>query len=762
MAEIFNEPKSGLLAQAQHYWHVIMKWKWTALTVFLTVVAVATMYSFLVDPVFTASGSVWVEDKANILPFEDVESFGTGSNIEGHRRLLQSRTLAAAIIDKLKLYENPDFAGKPDKDGKAVDPTDPIFREVLIKRFIESVSVSSAQTDASGYERTQLVDVKFSNRNPKLATEILNALFEGYIDMLVRKRYAASEMATEFLNTQIAELRTAIEQKEKELNQYGSEKDILPLTAAEAPTVTRIEEVYTALTAATIEKIGKLTAYNQLKAAPLGEIPDAPNGSLIQTLREQYIILSRQYAARLATVRPEYPEMQRLKTELDSATEALQNETQNLIRNAYNDYQTAFSKEQSLQRLLNDLKTESYKANSSSVVYNSLRIELDNKKALLEALSRRQSETDVSSRLKGLEALNVWIVDKADYPLSPAYPNKRKNVLLGIIFGLTGGIGLALGLEYLNHTVKTSKDVATSLGVPTLGSIPAFEAEARPKGPTAEFARIIAILRGHSEKKEAKPSRRLESRPVQLLEPSGPSGEPINKDTRKSRIELIALREPHSIQAESYRSIRTTLLVSSPPGKIKTVLFTSPLAKEGKSVTISNLGITLAEASRRVVIVDSDLRKPKQARIFWTHASSGPGLSRYLSGNIEPEEIVKPTEVQNLQLITSGPLPANPIELLTSEKMDSLVAYLKRSFDFVLFDTPPLLAVSDALAMGPMADAIILVARGGQTPIPALKQAKQKLDAHKLKCLGVILNGVDLLEQDGYYAKQYYHYSKPE
>jgi capsular exopolysaccharide synthesis family protein len=137
-------------------------------------------------------------------------------------------------------------------------------------------------------------------------------------------------------------------------------------------------------------------------------------------------------------------------------------------------------------------------------------------------------------------------------------------------------------------------------------------------------------------------------------------------------------------------------------------------------------------------------------------------LSRFLSSHIEPADIVKPTGIPNLQLITSGPLPANPIELLTSEKMDTLVAYLKRSFDFILFDTPPLLAVSDALAMGPMADAIILVARGGQTPIQALRQAKQKLDAHKLKCLGVILNSVDLLEQDGYYARQYYHYSKPE
>ena len=754
--EFPKEPQTGLLAQAQHYWHVILKWKWTAVTFFTLAVAAATIYSFSVPPIYVASGSIWIEDDPKILPFEEVQPFNAGTALTSQARLLRSRTLASDIIDKLKLYENPNFVGKP-KEGQAPpDPADPIFREILIQNFLSNISVSTIERGS------RLVDVQFSSRSPKLAANILNALFDGYIDMIVNKRYAASEQATTFLNTQITGLRTEIEEKERELNKYGSEKDILPLTAAEAPTVSRIGEVNSALTAATLDRVNKLNAYNQLKAAPLGEIPNAPEGSLIQRLREQYINLSREYATRLATVRPEFPAMQRLKSELDSATEALQNETLNLIRNAYNDYQNAFSKEQSLQQLLNTQKNAAYRANSNSVVYNSLRIELDNKKSLLESLSKRQSETDVSSRLKGLEALNVWIVDKADYPLSPAFPNKRKNVLMGFLFGLAGGIGLALGLEYLNHTVKTSKDITNSIGVPTLGTIPAFEAEAKPKGPIAEFAKIFSMLRGKGERKEARISRRDDDRSIRLLEPNGPAGEPVNNGSRRSKIDLIASREPRSIQAESYRSIRTTLLVSSPPGKIKTILFTSPLAKEGKSSTVSNMGITLAEAGKRVVIIDSDLRKPKQARIFWTHAGSGPGLSRFLSGNIEPEDVVKPTEIQNLQLITSGPLPANPIELLTSERMDSLVAYLKRSFDFVLFDTPPLLAVSDALAMGPMADAIILVARGGLTPIPALKQAKQKLDAHKLKCLGVILNGVDLLEQDGYYAKQYYHYSKPE
>ena len=250
--EIAKEPQAGLLAQVQHYWHILLKWKWTAVLFFLAVVGAATIYSFIVTPVYTASGTVWIEDDPNILPFEDVQSFGVRApSLGSHARLLQSRTLASDTIDKLKLYENPDFAGKPKKGEPPPDPADPIFREMLVQRFLGNISVSAERA-------TQLVDVSFSNRNPKLAADILNALFDGYIEMIVKKRYSASEQATEFLNTQIAELRTEIEKQERELNQYGSEKDILPLSTAEAPTVARIGEVNRALTDATLDRVNKL------------------------------------------------------------------------------------------------------------------------------------------------------------------------------------------------------------------------------------------------------------------------------------------------------------------------------------------------------------------------------------------------------------------------------------------------------------------------------------------------------------------------
>lgn len=740
------ETKNGPMAQVHHYWHIVLRWKWTALIFFFLVVTGATLFSFLITPIYTASGSIWIEDELNILPFEELQTVGAGSNLQSHARLLQSRTLATEIIEQFKLYDNPEFVGMSAELIKSNDPSDPIFRNKLIERFLKSISIGPI-------DRNSLMDVNFSNQNPSLAAELLNAIFDEYIDMLVRKRFLASEKATEFLDAQIATLRTEIDEREKKLNEYGSEEDILPLTVTETPSITKIAEFNKALTEATLNRINTLNYYNQIKSATLGIISDKTIGSLIQDLRMQYLTLSREYSRKLDTLRPEFPEMRRLKSELDETKDALEKETQSHIKAAYSDYLSALSKEESLQKLLDEQKNLAFNNNSKSILYYSLRSELDNKKSLLEILSKRQSETDVSSQLDGLEAINVWIVDKAIPPLDPVFPKKRKIILIALLIGLMGGVGLAIGIEYLDQTVKTSRDIEVSTGLSILGCIPPVDMGKKSKGIRSEFKRIISLIsRGGSRKVLNKKSTQQKS---DLKHP-----EIDDKRHPKNRIELIASSKPQSIQSENYRSIRTSMLISFPPRKIKTILLTSPLASEGKSSTISNLGITLAEVDKQVVIVDSDFRKPNQSQIFGLE--SGPSLNQFLSSQAYLKNIIMPTQIPNLYIIHCQPVSGSPIGLLTSDRMDNLIANLREVFDYVLIDTPPILAVSDALALGPMVDGVILLARGGHTPKQALKQAKQKLDAHNIKCIGAILNGVNLVEQDGYYAKQYLHYYKSD
>ena len=242
-------------------------------------------------------------------------------------------------------------------------------------------------------------------------------------------------------------------------------------------------------------------------------------------------------------------------------------------------------------------------------------------------------------------------------------------------------------------------------------------------------------------------------------------GEPgISKDTEKieeempeiKSIELITHFSPESNISENYRSIRTTLLLSSADSKLKYLVVSSPLPEEGKTATNANLAVTFAQAGKKVLIVDADLRKPRQHRIF--KIKNINGLTNYLSGDVELKQLVKATQVSNLWLINSGPVPPNPVELLSSEKMAGLIDYLKQYFDYIFFDTPPLLPVSDAVVLGPKTDGLILVVWGGKTTRDALKRAKEKLDIHNIRCAGVIINNINLDEHDYYYMKHYYHY----
>ncbi len=221
-------------------------------------------------------------------------------------------------------------------------------------------------------------------------------------------------------------------------------------------------------------------------------------------------------------------------------------------------------------------------------------------------------------------------------------------------------------------------------------------------------------------------------------------------------IELITHFAPKASISENYRSIRTTLLLSAADSKLRNFVVTSALPQEGKTATLSNLAVTFAQTGKRVLIVDADLRKPRQHKIFGIKNLNG--LTNFLSAPTEIRLLVKPTGIPDLYLVNAGPVPPNPVDLLGSEKMGALIDNLKQYFDYILFDSPPLLPVSDAVVLGPKVDGVIIVAWGGKTSRDALRRAKEKLDTHQIKCAGVIINNISLDEHDYYYMKQYYHY----
>jgi capsular exopolysaccharide synthesis family protein len=720
-------------------WLIFLKRKWIVITTPLAALAVALLVSFLVTPMYTAEGQVLIEREPNILSFEDIlqiEPFND-DYYQTQYKLLQSRTLAEATIERMRLSENEAFAKalikgrkRPAEDLK----NDPLLRRAMIDHFLSRLRVSPVN-------KTRLVRASFSDPDPKLAAETLNTLFDAYIEMNVQKKYQATEQATGFLTNQIATLQAEIEGSERKLQEYGKEKNIIALSSTENTVVEKLGELNKALTEAQIDRVNKETYYNEIRLATPDYIPSALSNPLIQNLRQDYSRLYREYVTRSEKYLPGFPEIQSLKAQLETAKKAMEDETQALIKRAYSDFQAALTKEQALAAVFNAQRREAFQLNSNAIQYNSLLIQIQNHKSLLESLMKRKNETDVSSRLKDLRTSSIWIVDKAEIPSAPSSPNKRNNMILGLMIGLFAGLGLALLFESLDTTVKDSEDIKKYAGMPMLGMIPEFSKDGR-KTETKETP------------KGENPEPRQEAMPAWTaagLRESGPNG------GEQESMDLIVHFSPKSAFSEHYRSIRTTLLFSTMDEKMRALAVMSPLPQEGKTATLCNLAVALAQAGKRVLILDADLRKPRLHKVF--RVKNLNGLTKYLTTDLALEDLLRATPIPTLFLINSGPVPPNPLELLGSEKMAKLIAELRGRFDFILVDTPPMLPVSDALVLGARLDGAILVVRSGKTPQEALKRALEMMEAHKINGMGVILNGVRPRDFNDYYDRSYYKYS---
>ena len=727
----------------------ILRRKGTVLSVTLGVLVLGAFYTFIQKPVYTAKAQLLIEKEPNILSFEQVLQIESMRDdfYQTQYKLLSGRGLADTVIERLKLYENEEFVGRPDKRKKPIDPTDHVFREGLIDGFLGRLAVRPVRL-------TRLVETSFTARDPKLAAAAVNELTAAFIDLNINMKYAATEQATTFLSEQIKGLQTEIEQKEKELQGLEADANIVALSDTETTVIDRLSQLNKALTEAQVERSQKEATWNGLKNVGPDYVPEAISNPLIQRLREEYVRLKREYQKMEERFQPDYPELQRTKVELESARISLADETQNLVKGAYSEYQTALNRERSLEAEFNEQKGEAFKMNSSAVLYNGLKVEIQNKKTLLDSLLRRESETGVEARLKGLRTSNIRVVDRARVPVRPSSPNKKKNLILALLLGLGGGVGLAFLFDLLDNSVKTSEDVERYAGLPTLGVVPKFSLEGANKaysyGRRLRAGKAPAQLEAGTTKAEE-----IDTAAVEADAGAASFVAEVEKAEHPGSIELVPHFFPNSRLAESYRSIRTALLLSSADNPVKTVAVTSAMPGEGKTVSVANLAVTLAQSGKTVVVVDADLRRPRQHRLF--KVKNTYGLTTYLTDSVEIKDVVKSTEIPNLFLINAGPVPPNPAELLGSDRMARFIRMMADESDYVLFDLPPMLEISDALVLGAKVDGLVLVVHGDKTSREALRKAREKLDMLKVRTLGVIINNVTVPHHGAYYYKDYYH-----
>lgn len=635
--------------------------------------------------------------------------------------LLQSRGLAERVVKSLDLMEDPTFNPGAAREGKsATAEGDQAVLGTLADQIRGGLAVEPVRN-------TQLVQLTFRASSPEFAARAANAFAEAYIDMGVEDRFATAGKASTFLSSQIETLKQEIQDKETQLQAFSRRSDIVSMDPATNVTLKRLEALNSQFADAKKMRIQREAEYHETMNGPKGSMSDSLAGGVVSEQRGQILRLEREYESKLKTYKPDFPDMVALKAEIEKARqhlgEVVNEQVDKARNNALAAYQTSLRQEQEIGGELNTLKNEAINQNSAAVEYTNLKVEIQTRRDLLDELMRKQSETEVAVRLQDTRQSNIRIIDKALVPGGPFQPSLRKDVTYGMLLGLLFGIGCAVLIEFLDRTVKVPEEIERKLGLPTLAVIH----DITEGGKSYGYSAYGYGVEGEGEKarpggwREKREKRKAAS--TALLAPT--------------QIELVPHERPRTLVSESYRSLRTALQLSS-ARELKAVAVTSAVAGEGKTATASNLAVVLAQLGRQVLIVDCDLRKPRLHQVF--RVSNRFGLVNQLTATAEPDALFLPTEVPNLWVTPSGPIPPNPSELLASDRMREWLRSVRGRFDFVVLDTPPALAVTDATIVGLLADGVVLTLRSGKVTREEARLCRDRLRLAGIKILGAVLN----------------------
>jgi capsular exopolysaccharide synthesis family protein len=643
--------------------------------------------------------------------------------------LLQSRGLAERVVKSLDLMEDPSFnpgagAGRDSAHGPTAEDDQAVLGR-LADQIRGGLSVTPVRT-------TQLVQLSYSAASPEFAAKAANAFAESFIDLGVEDRYATAGKASTFLTTQIGKLKKEIEDKEARLQAFSRRSDIVSVDPQSNVNLQRFEAINGSFMEAKKSRMQKEAEYHEVMTAPRETVADSLSGGMVAEMRREQLNLEREYETRLKVYKPEFPEMVTLKSNIDKGQqhflEVIRDQVDKARSNAFAAYQTALRQEQSLESELNSLRSQAIDQNSAAVEITNLRVEIKTRRDLLDELMRKQSETDVAVRLQDTRESNVRIIDKALVPGGPFRPSLRQDLSYGLLLGLLAGIAIAVLIEFMDRTIKSPEEIERRLGLPPLAVI----------HDVAEIGKAY----GYAGYGYAYGDSPPEQRPARVRAARSAPEKRLDKQKKKDaaatpqQIELVPHERPRTLISESYRSLRTGLLLSS-ARELKVVAVTSAMAGEGKTATAANLAIVLAQLGRQVLIVDCDLRKPRLHQVF--HISNRVGLVNQLTQAAEPEAIF-PTEVPNLWIMPSGTIPPNPSELLSSDRMRDWLRVMRSRFDFVVLDTPPALAVTDATIVGRLVDGVVLTLRSGKVTREEARICRDRLRQAGIKILGAVLN----------------------
>lgn len=712
------------------------RWRWLVLGL-LGGLALGLVQYALTPREYRATTLIQIERRISV-PLQGgqdawLESYWNTEYYPTQYRLLASRGLAERVVMDLRLFEDPEF--HPGGIGEG-GPQEALVAG-LAGRVLGGLEINPLRN-------TMLVEISYRSVHPELAARIANGLAEAYIDWGIESRRETAGRASSFFAQQIESLKREIQEKENQLQAYGRRTDIVSLDPTTNVTLRKLQALNQDYINAVSERISKEARLRDLEALTVERAAEVLADPVVTAQRQELLEMEREYAVKLNLYKPDWPAMVELRARIDQVRKNLRNivaESLSTAREmARSEYQNTLRREQALSSELARVKAESRELSSVAVEYSNLQVEVSTRRAMLDELLRRQSETEVASRLQAQGESNVRIVDRALVPGAPFRPSLRRNLLFGSTGGMGVGLALILLIHYLDRTLKTQEEAERLLGIPVLATIPDVSSAGRRRSQV--YGRYgYGYGYGYGQRS----ARRSGEKKVAVA-----AGESGGAQDANLQIELLPLTRPRLAVAEAYRALRTALLLST-ARELRSLVVTSALPGEGKTSTALNLAVVLAQLGKRVLLVDADLRRPRIHDVF--RIVNRVGLVNFLTHSAEAEQVVFRTQVENLFLTPSGPIPPNPSELLSSERMEEFLSFVRKHFDFVVLDTAPTLAVSDGIVLGSRVDGALLCLFAGHVERREAKACRDRLVLGGVKLLGAVLNrhvGLSSSYQRGY------------
>ncbi len=688
------------------YLRTLYKWRKVAIASFILIVGTVAIASFVMTPVYRATVKILIEREApKVLTVQELLPADPMSTdfYQTQYRLLQSRSLALRVIQALNLSENSVFNPAGSNDKPALEKREK--ESMLVNKFLKSLKIDPIRN-------SRLVDVSFDSTDTALAADIANMVAKGYIDQNTGWKSETSSEAKDFLTKQIEEQKKTLDKSEEALQKYKEQYGIVQLTPfggdkeRENIAMQKLGGMTGKLVDEQTRRVEVEARYKEVqdllsKGAALDSIPQIMDNYLIQRLKENEASLMTQMSELSQKYGEKHPKIIQLKSEIDATRQKIKQEAQNVLASIRNEMAIARARETNARQAAEAQKAETQKLSERSIEYSVLLREAEKDRELYENLLKRLKETSVESELG---TTNVRIVDRAEVPRTPARPKKIQYVLLSVIVGLFSGCGLAFFSEYLDNTIKTPEDIQAYVQTPCVALI-----------PTINFSEEIG--------------------------------------DKETSTEIIVHHKPKSSAAEAFRSLRTAVLFSFPDNPPRTVLITSFIPKEGKTFIGANLALVMAYAGESVLLIDADMRKPQLHKLFGL--DNRKGLSNVIVGE---EPTIHPAVLhEKLDVMTCGPIPPNPAELLGSKRMAEFIEEMKGAYDKVLVDSPPISSVTDAVVLTRLIDSVLYVVHGGITTRETAMHGAQLMRDVDAKVIGSVLNNIDI-GRESYYYSHYYHY----